>query len=93
MTTVGLIRHGITEWNTLGKAQGISDIPLSEKGKNQAVAVGNRLLQEEKWDMLIISDLSRAEKTGEIIRKIINLPISYVDNKLKSSHCDQGNAW
>ena len=27
MVTIGLIRHGITEWNYLGKAQGISDVP------------------------------------------------------------------
>lgn len=31
-TTVGLIRHGVTEWNKRGKAQGISDIPLNEEG-------------------------------------------------------------
>lgn len=30
MTTIGLIRHGLTEWNSLGKAQGVSDIPLNE---------------------------------------------------------------
>jgi 2,3-bisphosphoglycerate-dependent phosphoglycerate mutase len=43
MTTIGLIRHGITEWNTLGKAQGISNIPLNRLGKQQAMAIANRL--------------------------------------------------
>ncbi|MGD6849238.1 histidine phosphatase family protein [Rossellomorea aquimaris] len=37
MTTIGLIRHGITEWNSLGKAQGVSDIPLNEIGRKHAI--------------------------------------------------------
>ena len=60
MTTIGLIRHGITEWNVLGKSQGISDIPLNEIGKQQAVALANRLSIEGKWDIIVTSDLPRA---------------------------------
>lgn len=32
MTKIGIIRHGQTEWNQLGKAQGNADIPLNEVG-------------------------------------------------------------
>ncbi|MBE1556801.1 histidine phosphatase family protein [Sporosarcina limicola] len=39
MTTIGLVRHGITEWNELGKAQGVSDIPLNKIGKQQALLI------------------------------------------------------
>lgn len=87
MTTVGLIRHGITEWNTLGRAQGISDIPLNDLGISQAIAIGNRLLQEEKWDILITSDLSRAIVTGEIIGEKINLPISHKEKRVREIDC------
>jgi len=87
MTTVGLIRHGITEWNTLGRAQGISDIPLNDLGIIQAKAIGNRLLQEEKWDILITSDLSRAMVTGEIIGEKINLPISHIEKRVREIDC------
>ncbi len=38
MTTIGFVRHGITEWNELGKVQGRSNIPLNERGKQQAMA-------------------------------------------------------
>lgn len=65
MTTVGLIRHGITEWNLLGKAQGISDIPLNETGREQADKLGERLAGEEPWDLIIASDLCRATETAE----------------------------
>lgn len=87
MTTIGLIRHGITEWNTLGKAQGISNIPLNRLGKQQAMAIANRLLQEEKWDILITSDLSRAIETGEIIGQKINLPISHIEKRVREIDC------
>ena len=49
MTTIGLIRHGITEWNSLGKAQGVSDIPLNDIGRKQAKNIGDRLSLEEQW--------------------------------------------
>ncbi|MGE6575021.1 histidine phosphatase family protein [Paenibacillus xylanexedens] len=54
-TTIGLIRHGVTEWNTLSKAQGISDIPLNEEGIEQATALAKRLSSEE-WDVIFSSN-------------------------------------
>ena len=63
ITTVGLIRHGVTDWNNLGKAQGISDIPLNEDGIKQATALAKRLSGEE-WDIIFSSDLMRAEQTA-----------------------------
>jgi len=48
INTIGLIRHGVTDWNHLGKAQGISDVPLNEEGVNQAIALANRLSLDKK---------------------------------------------
>ncbi|NOV02954.1 histidine phosphatase family protein [Paenibacillus planticolens] len=45
-TTVGLISHGVTEWNNIGKAQGVSDIPLNEEGIKQSIALAHRLSRE-----------------------------------------------
>jgi 2,3-bisphosphoglycerate-dependent phosphoglycerate mutase len=89
MTTIGLVRHGVTDWNTLGKAQGSTDIPLNEIGKQQANDMGDRLLQEEKWDILITSDLKRAIETGQIIGKKINVPISHYDKRIQEIHCGE----
>lgn len=89
MTTIGLIRHGITEWNVLGKSQGISDIPLNEIGKQQAVALANRLSIEGKWDFIVTSDLSRAKETGQIIASKLNMPISMFDERIREINCGE----
>lgn len=88
MTTIGLIRHGITEWNCLGKAQGISDIPLNELGREQALSVGERLLQGEKWDLIVSSDLIRAAETASIIGSLLNIPLTH-DKRIREIDCGQ----
>lgn len=89
MATIGLIRHGITEWNELGRSQGISDIPLNEFGKQQAVALANRLSLEEKWDIIVTSDLLRAKETGQIIASKLNLPVSLFDERIREINCGE----
>ncbi|WP_404332399.1 histidine phosphatase family protein [Mesobacillus maritimus] len=90
MTTIGLVRHGVTEWNTLGRAQGVTDIPLSEVGKQQACDMGERLLQEEeKWDILITSDLKRSIETGQIIGEKLNISISHFDKRIQEINCGE----
>ncbi|UOE95803.1 histidine phosphatase family protein [Alkalihalobacillus sp. LMS39] len=83
MTTIGFIRHGVTEWNQLGKAQGMSNISLNEVGKVQALALGERLKQEEKWDIIASSDLSRANETATIIGQKLELPVSILDERFR----------
>ena len=87
MTTIGLIRHGITEWNELGKAQGSSDIPLNKIGKQQAAAAANRLDSERAWDIIITSDLSRAIETAQIISTRIKLPDIIYDERVREIDC------
>lgn len=87
MTTIGLIRHGITEWNELGKAQGVSDIPLNQIGKQQAFALANRLSLEQEWDVIITSDLSRAIETAQIVSTTLQLPISIHDERIREIDC------
>ena len=89
MTIIGLIRHGITEWNELGRSQGISDIPLNEFGKQQAGALANRLSLEEKWDIIVTSDLLRAKETGQIIASKLNLPVGLFDERIREINCGE----
>ena len=83
MTTIGIVRHGITKWNLLGIAQGSSNIPLNKTGKEQAIALSERLAVEEDWDLIIASDLERAKETAEIIGAKLGLPISHFDARLR----------
>jgi len=77
MTTFGIIRHGSTQWNKEGRAQGSSDIPLDEDGLLEAIKLAERL-SKENWDFLYSSDLLRAKQTTEIIgKKNKNIQIQY----------------
>lgn len=80
---VGLIRHGLTDWNAIGKIQGRSDIPLNDEGRRQAGLLAKRLLAEPvKWDFIITSGLVRAEETGQIIASELGIPLYDPDSRL-----------
>ncbi|MBZ5201078.1 histidine phosphatase family protein [Planomicrobium chinense] len=83
MTTIGFVRHGITDWNIQRIAQGSSDIPLNETGREQARAIASRLAQEEPWDVIISSDLIRARETAETIAAELGMPIDEIDPRIR----------
>lgn len=89
MTTIGLIRHGVTEWNELNRAQGVSDIPLNKTGQQQAFALANRLSLDWEWDFMVTSDLSRAIETAQIISSKLKIPISIHDRRIREINCGE----
>ena len=65
--TITWIRHGESEWNARRIWQGHSESPLSVKGREQAKALGQRLLQANtSFDRVYSSDLGRALETAQI---------------------------
>lgn len=74
-TEILIIRHGQTAWNKMKRLQGHSDIPLNEKGEQQAIALGETL-KGEALDAIYASDLLRAVKTAEAIAKWHSLPVN-----------------
>jgi len=64
--TVYLIRHGETAWNEEGRCQGVTDIPLTEKGRRQARAVANAL-ERKPICRILTSSLQRARDTAALI--------------------------
>ncbi len=63
-----LIRHGETDWNTVKRLQGNTDIPLNEKGIRDAEITAQALDREGiRFDIAFTSHLSRAVRTCEIL--------------------------
>lgn len=61
-----LVRHGETEWNTANRAQGHADVPLSNTGRAQAIALA-RVMASTRLDAAFTSDLSRATETARML--------------------------
>ena len=74
-----VVRHGETIWNVERKVQGITDIPLTEKGRKDAEEL-QELISTLNIDVVISSPLDRARETAKIL---VNntLPINPDDRK------------
>ena len=53
-------RHEQTDWNSLGKLQGQTDIELNDIGRQQAKETG-KLIKDENIDLIIIMILVYTE--------------------------------
>jgi len=70
------LRHGESIGNQENRMQGLSDFPLSETGRAQARALGERWLAEGVgFDAALVSPLSRARETAEIISAKLSIPV------------------
>ena len=74
MLRLFIVRHGVTIWNSEGRLQGHTDVPLSEEGLAQADMVAYRL-SGEKLNAVYSSDLQRAKITGEKIAALHGLSV------------------
>jgi broad specificity phosphatase PhoE len=84
MTRLILIRHGETDWNTAGRWQGQSDVPLNERGREQARQLVHQLVGMP-IDAVYSSDLGRARDTAEPLARAAGLPV-IVDEGLREIH-------
>ncbi|SDJ31040.1 probable phosphoglycerate mutase [Frankineae bacterium MT45] len=62
---VWLIRHGETEWSRSGQHTGRTDLPLTELGERQALAVRD-LVGQLKPSLVLCSPRQRAIRTAEL---------------------------
>ena len=60
-----LVRHGETDWNVERRVQGHSDTTLNENGRDQARRLA-ATLAEETFDLVVASDLDRAQETARL---------------------------
>jgi broad specificity phosphatase PhoE len=62
---VYLVRHGETEWSLSTQHTGITDIPLTENGRNVAKLL-EPVLAKETFALVLTSPLERARETCEL---------------------------
>lgn len=64
-TEIVLVRHGETEWSRDGRHTGNTDVPLTERGRKQANALG-AALEARSFARVLTSPLSRAAETARL---------------------------
>lgn len=76
MRKIYFIRHGQTEWNRTHLICGVTDIPLTEKGHQQAVEAGERIRSSGiRIDEILYSPLKRAADTARHIQEATGVPM------------------
>lgn len=68
------VRHGETAWNVEARLQGQLDIPLNERGLEQARRTAH-WLAEDQPDVVVSSDLARAQATAQAIASFNRVPL------------------
>ena len=66
-TRILLVRHGETDWNRVHRFQGRSDLPLNQKGRDQAQALALGL-KDQSLTAIYSSPLARAVETARLIK-------------------------
>jgi 2,3-bisphosphoglycerate-dependent phosphoglycerate mutase len=70
--TLVLVRHGQSEWNLKNLFTGWRDVGLTDKGREEARAAGEKLKARGlKFDIAYTSALTRAQKTCDIILDVL----------------------
>ena len=74
MLVLHFVRHGETSWNRQGLIQGVSDVPLSGVGREQAGTLA-RELAVRPIGAIYASDLRRAIETAEPLARTLGIDI------------------
>ena len=80
------VRHGETVWNVENKICGATDIALTELGHQQAIELGQKILEQQiTIDQILSSPLIRAVDTARHISDIAHIPMK-IEPRLKEQN-------
>lgn len=69
---LALVRHGQSEWNEKGLWTGLTDVHLTQKGRQEARTAA-RLLQDISFHIAFTSSLVRAHETLDVIVEMLQI--------------------
>lgn len=69
-----LVRHGVSEWNKLGKWTGQTDVSLADEGFEEARRAGDAI-KDIEIDSVHVSMLKRAHETFQEIKSVLGSTI------------------
>lgn len=76
MGSVYFVRHGESEWNVADRICGCTDVPLTDKGHQQAIKIGEQILAAGiSADEILYSPLIRAAETAKHIAELTGIPM------------------
>ena len=75
-----IARHGETQWNVENRVSGRTDIPLTEKGLEQAGSLAQKAMGKG-IEVILCSPLLRARQTAQAVGDAIGVPIE-IDERL-----------
>jgi len=81
-TTIYIIRHGETDWNSSGRLQGTEDVELNDLGREQTLQTV-RYFETELCDIMVSSPLKRAYETAQIMAIQLSIPTVHVVDEIK----------
>jgi len=89
--TLVLVRHGQSEWNLKNLFTGWRDVDLTDQGRAEARAAGERIRQLGlKFDIVFTSALQRAQRTASIILDELGQPDAETMRDLALNERDYG---
>ena len=80
-----IARHGQTIWNAQNKVCGITDVDLTEEGKEQARDLALAVADKD-IDVILSSPLKRAVETCQIVSDICNIPFETDDRLIEQNY-------
>ncbi len=85
MLKLVVLRHAESEWNPVGRYQGLLDPDLTDRGRRQAELLGEAL-KEEGISVLYSSPLKRTYETAKIVASTLGLEVVKEDRVIEIDH-------
>jgi len=86
-TKIFLIRHGESHQNITDVLSGVTDVPLSEKGKEQCAALAH-YFEDRKINKVFASPLQRAKDSTKLIFPKHETLIEFVQSLIEFNYVD-----